>query len=94
MKYYALIYEVVDRFAERRAPFRAEHLELLREAHASGTLVLAGALGDPPDGALLVFKTSSPEVAEDFARKDPYVVSGVVTSWSVRTWNVVVEPAR
>jgi len=94
MKYYALFYEAADRFVEQRAPFRAEHLELVREAHASGALVLAGALGDPPDGALLVFKTSSLEVVEDFARKDPYVVQGVVTSWSVRPWNVVVEPVR
>ena len=94
MKYYALFYEVVDRFTERRASFRAEHLERVRDAHSGGSLVLAGALGDPPDGALLVFRASSPEVVEDFARKDPYVVQGVVTSWSVRPWNVVVEPVR
>ena len=94
MKHYALFYEVVDRFVERRAAFRAEHLELVQDAHAGGSLVLAGALGDPPDGAFLVFRAASPEVVEDFARKDPYVVHGVVTRWSVRTWNVVVEPVH
>lgn len=93
MQYYALFYEVADRFAERRAPFRADHLNLVQEAHRSGSLVFAGALGDPPDGALLIFRGSSSQVAEDFARSDPYVVQGAVTSWSVRRWHVVVEPA-
>jgi uncharacterized protein YciI len=27
---------------------------------------------------------------EEFARADPYVTSGLVSSWRVRPWNVVV----
>jgi hypothetical protein len=38
------------------------HLGLVRAAHARGELVLAGALGDPPDGALLVFRADSADV--------------------------------
>ena len=90
MQYYALFYEVVDDFIARRAAFREEHLRLAREAHANGELVLAGALEDPPNRALLVFRTENRSVVEEFARNDPYVTSGLVKSWEVRPWAVVV----
>ena len=89
MPYYVLEYEVVDDYANRRLPFRQLHLEKIREAHANGELRLAGALSDPPDGALLVFRSDSPKVAEDFARNDPYVKNGLITAWRVRAWTVV-----
>ncbi len=90
MPYYALFYDVVDDFIARRAAFRDEHLRLAREARARGELVLAGALADPADGALIIFQGESPSVAEAFARQDPYVKNGLVSKWKVRTWTVVV----
>lgn len=87
--YFALLYETVPDHAQRRTPFRAEHLALAQQAHREGRLVLAGAF-DPPDGALLVFKTERAEEVEAFARADPYVRNGLVTSWRVRPWTVVV----
>jgi uncharacterized protein YciI len=90
MPYFALFYQAVDNFIAHRAPFRDEHLHLAREAHARGELVLAGALADPPDAALLVFQGDSPSDAESFARQDPYVKNGPVKSWKVRNWTVVV----
>lgn len=90
MPHFALIYDVVPNFSERRTPFRDAHLRLVRDAHDRGELVLAGALGQPPDGALLVFRGESATVVEDFARADPYVREGLVTSWRVRPWAVVV----
>lgn len=90
MNYYALEYETVDDFINRRAPFRDVHLTLVREAHARGDMPIAGALGDPPDGALLIFRAETAAVAEDFARRDPYVTNGLVTRWRVRSWHVVV----
>src|SRR5216683_4621013 len=89
MAYYALFYQVVDDFIARRAAFRDEHLRLAREARARGELLLAGALADPP-GALIIFQADSPAVAEAFARQDPYVKNGLVTTWKVRNWTVVV----
>jgi len=38
-----------------------------------------------------VFAGDSPAVAEAFARADPYVVEGLVNSWTVRQWNEVLE---
>lgn len=90
MPYFALFYQAVDDFIARRAPFRDEHLGLARDAYARGELVLAGALADPPDAALLVFQGDSPSAAESFARQDPYVKNGLVKSWKVRSWTVVV----
>jgi uncharacterized protein len=88
--HFALIYDVVEGFSDKRMPHREPHLALVRAAHARGELVMAGALGDPPDGALLVFRGDSAEIAERFARADPYVVQGLATRWRVRAWNVVV----
>ena len=90
MPYFALSYDVVPNFIERRTVFRELHLRLVRDAHDRGQLVMAGALGQPPDGALLVFRGESTAVAEDFARADPYVREGLVTGWRVRPWAVVV----
>lgn len=88
--YYLLLYDVVDDYVNRRAPFRDEHLTLARQAQARGELVLAGAFSEPVDGAALVFRTDDGSVPERFAREDPYVKSGLVTRWRVRGWNVVV----
>jgi uncharacterized protein YciI len=88
--HYLLFYDVVPDYVERRAPFRAEHLALARAAHARGELVLGGALADPADGAVLLFKGDSPAAAEAFAAADPYVKNGLVTRWRVRAWATVV----
>ena len=52
--------------------------------------MLAGALADPADGAVLVFRGPTPDAAEKFAKSDPYVANGLVDSWRVRKWNTVV----
>jgi uncharacterized protein YciI len=90
MNYYALLYELVDDMVTRRAPFREEHLRLAREARERGDLVLAGALAEPVDRALLVFHVDDKSKVESFARKDPYVLNGLARKWEVRPWNVVV----
>jgi len=86
-----LCYDLADDYLDRRAPLREEHLRLAREAHDRGELLLAGALADPYDQALLVFAGDHPDAPEAFARADPYVRDGLVTTWRVRQWNEVVE---
>lgn len=90
MHYYALTYDVGKDFAERRLPFREAHLRLVRQAHERGLVLLAGAVGDPPEQALIVFTAESAAPVEEFARADPYVTHGLVSNWRVRRWNVVV----
>jgi uncharacterized protein YciI/heme-degrading monooxygenase HmoA len=90
--HYLLFYEVADDYLARRAPFRDEHLGKAWKASERGELVLGGAFAAPADGAVLLFRGDSPEVAERFARSDPYVTRGAVKRWYVREWNTVVGP--
>ncbi|MCZ7556897.1 MAG: YciI-like protein [Bacteroidia bacterium] len=88
--YHILFYTTADDYLERRAPYREEHLAYARAAFDRGELIMAGALADPADSAVLVFKSDSPQAARNFAMGDVYVRKGVVISWDVRPWTVVV----
>ncbi|MDE3199646.1 MAG: YciI family protein [Acidobacteriota bacterium] len=88
--HYLLIYDLADDYLARRGEFRAEHLSMAWEASERGELLLGGAMGDPLDGAMLLFQSDSPAVAESFAQRDPYVLNGLVKAWRVRPWTTVV----
>jgi uncharacterized protein len=90
VKHFLLFYDVVADYMEKRADFRSEHLGLAWAAQERGEIVLAGALANPVDGVVMVFRGESPEVAEEFARADPYVRNGLVSDWRVREWTTVV----
>jgi uncharacterized protein YciI len=96
MPYFTLTYEMGENFAERRMPYRGEHLALVRAAHARGDVLMAGALGTPPTGGLLIFRAPDASVVEEFAKNDPYVIQGLVTHWEVKRWTVVAgyDPAE
>ena len=81
-----LLYDYVEDVLERRVPHRAAHLALAGRWKADGRMVMGGALGDPPHGGLLVFRSG----AEEFAAADPYVAAGIVTAWRVEPWTVVI----
>ena len=89
--YWLLLYELVDDYVERRAPLRDEHLGRARAAHERGELLLAGAVGEPIDSAVLVFQGDDDAAARAFAEADPYVTNGLVTGWHVKAWHVVVD---
>jgi uncharacterized protein len=84
-----LLYDYVEDVLERRAPHRAAHLEKVTQQREAGTLVMAGALGDPPIGGALVFKGVDPEHVEQFVRDDPYVKAELVTAWRAQPWKLV-----
>ena len=88
--HYLLFYDVGEDYLQRRNEFRKEHLKLAWAYHSKGELVLGGALADPVDCAILLFKGDSPVVAERFADVDPYVKNGLVKRWYVRKWTTVV----
>jgi uncharacterized protein YciI len=87
--HYLLFYNVVDNYTELRKPYPAEHFAYAMRSYERGELAIAGALADPVDGAVFVFRGSAPEIAEEFARNDPYIRNGLVTSWRVRQWTTV-----
>ena len=80
--HYLLFYDLADDYLDRRPEFRGAHLKHAWAAQARGELVLAGALADPADQAVLCFAGSS--------KDDPYVKNGLVKAWRVRTWTTVV----
>ncbi len=88
--HYLLMYDVSADYLARRGEFRGAHLELARQAVERGEMVLGGALADPVDGAVLLFRGESPAGAEAFARADPYVANGLVSRWRVRPWTTVI----
>jgi len=93
MAYFALIYDAVPDYVERRSAFREQHLRVAKAATERGELLLGGALADPVDRALLIFRADNRGVVEEFARNDPYVVNCLVAHWEVREWTVVVGAA-
>eukprot|EP00890_Picochlorum_soloecismus_P003356 jgi/Picsp_1/4020/NSC_01532-R1_ycii-related protein len=89
--YHVLQYTYVPDILEKRGPYRAEHLEGAKKMADAKKLVMAGALADPVDGALFIFRDLSKEDIEEFAKKDPYVINGLVTKHVVRKYMVVAQ---
>jgi len=85
--HYILFYDYVDDMLERRVPHRDAHMAVIRAAKDDGRIVMAGPTGDPPEGAVIVFKDRA--AAEAFPQSDPYVANGLVTGWRVDPWAVV-----
>jgi uncharacterized protein YciI len=88
--HHALFYDYVENAVERRAPFREDHLSWARSWKDDGRIVMGGVLGDPPHGALFVFRVEDPAQIEEFVGADPYVSGGIVTGHRVEPWNVVI----
>jgi hypothetical protein len=84
-----LFYEYVDGMVDRRGPYREAHLARLASERVAGRVVMAGALGDPPHGAAIVFKDVGDGEIEEFVNGDPYVEAGLVTGWRIELWTVV-----
>ena len=80
---YVLLYETGD-ISKAKENFPA-HEQRFRQFHAGGTLLMVGPYANPEEGAMAIFTTR--EAAEEFARGDPFVVNGVVSSWEIREWN-------
>jgi PPOX class probable F420-dependent enzyme len=86
---HVLHYEYVPDIVERRGPHREGHLALISRWQQDGRVVMAGAVGDPPHGGLIVLRIDDPAQARAFVDEDPYVANGLVSDWRVEPWNVV-----
>lgn len=87
--HHILLYDYVEDMLERRGPYREAHLARIQAEREAGRIVMAGALGDPPHGAAIVFRGVEPDEIVAFARADPYVQAALVTAWRVELWKVV-----
>src|SRR4051794_41970606 len=77
--HHLLFYDYVENILERRAPHREAHLAHARRWKDDGRIVMAGAVGDPPHGALFVFALEDPAAIDEFVGADPYVEAGPLT---------------
>jgi uncharacterized protein YciI len=87
--HHLLLYDYVEDMADRRGPYREAHLGRIRSCQDEGRIVMAGALGDPPHGAAIVFKGATREEIEQFVEDDPYVEADLVTKWYIERWTLV-----
>lgn len=85
-----LTYTYVDDVLERRGPHRQAHLAHVNGWSAERGLVIGGATGNPPTGAVFVFEADRAEI-EEFVAADPYHEAGLIADSSVEPWNVVVR---
>jgi uncharacterized protein len=90
--YYVLFFEIdYPSIAEAMAyasEVIAVHKKRSREWQEQGKLVMAGAFRDNPDGRLNTMGVLTSRVAaEEFAKGDPFVLSGKVLRWYIREWN-------
>ena len=88
---YVLLYESGENVAEKAPPHAEAHRAHWGPFLDRGELLMLGPFGDPQtQGAMSIFRTR--EAAEEFARHDPFVVNGVVSSWEIREWDEAVDP--
>ncbi len=87
--HHILFYDYVEDVLERRDPYRQGHLARIAAEREAGRVVMAGAIGDPPHGAVIVFRGVSPDEIKAFAAADPYVQAGLVSTRRIERWNVV-----
>ena len=88
--YFLLTLDYVEGMVEKRGPYREEHLDGAKKAADEGYCVMAGALLEPVDTGVFVFKNTTKEKIEAFVQNDAYYKAGLVPKYSIRPWMVVV----
>lgn len=74
---------------EKRTPYRKDHFEVAKAAVAAGSLLLGVATEGPDETGVLIFQVKEKSQVEAFAKQDPYVKNGIVISYDIKEWNVV-----
>lgn len=85
--FFETLYDSIEDAFSKAPDVIAAHQARSNELHTQGTLLLAGALLNTPQeklGGMVVCATR--EAAEEYARGDPFVLNGMVSTWSIREW--------
>lgn len=80
-----LFYDLAEDGLSRVPAHYEAHAARLKEFQGRGVLLMAGPLGNPPEGALSIFTDRA--AAEEFVAGDPFVVNGVVGKWRLVEWD-------
>jgi uncharacterized protein YciI len=88
---YVVFYEPSEDILTCGPEVMPAHRARIDEFHGRGTLLMIGTFDNPQvNGAMGLF--TSREAAEEFAKDDPFVLSGVVRSWRIQEWNEILQP--
>ena len=88
--YLLLTLDYVEDILEKRDPYRAEHIAGAKAQEEAGKCVLAGALQNPTDKGVFVFKDCDEAYVKAFVEGDAYYKAGLVPSYTIRPWMIVV----
>ena len=92
MTIYAVTYRYSDD-VEMRDRVRPEHREYLRGLADRGVLLLSGPFGpDEPAGGLLILRADDKAEVAALIEKDPFTITGVITSSEIAEWTPVIGP--
>lgn len=78
----------VEGAAEKRGPYRQEHLDRVGKLIEAGAVVVAGALADM-SASLLVLAVESEDAVRAVVESDVYWQNGIWTGYTVRKLNRV-----
>ncbi|MDQ1287365.1 MAG: hypothetical protein QG622_930 [Actinomycetota bacterium] len=76
---FVVIYRYVPDMEHRRAPHRDEHLRWIHELAEQGRMLLAGAVQDPVDSAILVMRATDLHETRRLLIDDPYAKANLIT---------------
>ena len=83
--HHVVFYDLAEDSGAAAPPAFPAHAARLGAFRDRGTLLMAGTFADPHQpGSMLLFRTR--EAAEEFVRDDPFVLAGVVRTWTIREW--------
>mmetsp|Transcript_31402 Transcript_31402/g.68662 ORF Transcript_31402/g.68662 Transcript_31402/m.68662 type:complete len:143 (-) Transcript_31402:1102-1530(-) len=89
-KNFLLEYVYVPEILDKRGPYREEHLAMAKEQIAAGNMKYGGPL-NPPTGAVFLWTCDDPAIIEEYAKKDPYVKAGLVPSYKITEWSILLK---
>jgi uncharacterized protein len=88
---YVVLYESAPDVATNAPPHLPAHIARWKEFQERGELLMIGTFSNPQtEGSMAIFTTR--EAAEAFVVGDPFVLHGVVQSWTIREWREVLWP--
>ncbi len=88
-EHHLLLYTYVEDIAQRRGPYRDEHLRRIQIEKDAERILMAGAIGDPINGGAMAWRGATVEEIEAFVEGDPYNGAGLITSYRIEPWNLV-----
>lgn len=90
-RYYVVFFETsydsLEEAVSKAPDVIAAHRARSNEWHSQGRLLMAGAfLNTSQEKLATMVICSTREVAEEYARGDPFVLKGMVNRWYIREW--------